>query len=496
MKAKIYLLFIIVFSLNMNAQIKTGIRISFLTNNFTTEEQEQFVNSHYDYVMTPVLSDEMRAKYDSVEILLYRSIRGTWDDNLQFDWNFITQNENMFCHWDSLIQDTSTRIKTKYYSYLMDGGDIVDSTDPNAMNHWINYYAVTASRQVDSCNYDGLFMDSAGHKLNKDELADTTQMPWDYSDSTWRDDRYVALSFVKSYLPDKTVIFNGLHSGNGADSSLHLTDGAMWEDFAYNCDSGDYKGVGAWWAAITSMQENRDIAKLILTVKKPGLIDNDTARTFSVASYLLIQNENTVLTLSDFSLSSYIQYYPEFQIDLGEPTGDYYTTPDSLFVREFSDGLVIVNPFSDATKTYDLSQTYYKIQGVGGGIIDSLGNYDGFLSYDSVAGTLTLPPVSAYILKDSLSAQIFVAENNFEIITYPNPFDNQLIIEFDVPSETFATIKITDISGKEVARPLNAQKMSSGKHILQWEANNLVSGVYYCTLITESGKSTRKIIKK
>ena len=493
MKQKIILAALLFSIINLQAQITNGIRISFLTDSFTTAAQVNFINSHFDYVMTPVLSDTMRNKYSSVGLLLYRSIRGAWDDQLQFDWNFLDAHENMFCHSDSTIQDTCTRIETIYGSYLMDGGDIVSSTAPDAITHWINYYAITASHQVDSCDYDGLFMDSAGHKLNSDELEDTTKIPWDYSDSTWRDDRYVALNFVKSYLPNKLVIFNGLHSDNGADSSLYLTDGGMWEDFAYNCNTGDYKGVGGWWQAITCMQNNRDIARLILTVKKPGLINDTTARTFSVASYLLIVNDNTVLTLSDYSWSNHIQYFPEFNISLGTPTGDFYYNQDSLFIREFDDGMVLVNPFATSTKTYTLNQPYYKVTGTGGGIIDSNATYNGCLNYDSISGTVTIPPVSALILKNTMPSIIRHPDKDISFKTYPNPFNDNVKIEFSLPESMPVTVEIYDETGKRISTIVNHERLSGGKHVYEW--NTLSSGIYYCIITVSGTKITEKIIR-
>jgi len=215
-------------------QIFKGVRVSYSI----TDEQVDFINTHFDFVLTPFLSNQIRESFQKPELFLYRSIQGTWTDFNQFDWNHINSNENMFCHSDSADQSQSTRILTIWDSWLMDGKDLVDSLAADAMNHWVNYYAVTASDQVHTYDYDGLFIDSAGHKLG--EGAVNGIMPWDYSPDTWRDGRYAALSFIKTYLPDKKVIFNGLHSGNGADSSLSLTDGGMWEDFVYDINDGSY----------------------------------------------------------------------------------------------------------------------------------------------------------------------------------------------------------------------------------------------------------------
>jgi hypothetical protein len=444
--------------------------------------------------MTPVLSQEMRDKYPSVELLLYRSIRGAWADTSQFDWNHINAHENMFCHSDSSVQDTSTRIQTIYDSFLMDGGDIVSASTPDATDHWINYYAVTASEQVYRYNYDGLFMDSAGHKLNSDELDDP--MPWDYSSDMWRDNRYRDLSFVKSYLTDKLVIFNGLHSDNGADSSLTLTDGGMWEDFIYNCNTGEYKGTGNWWQAITCIQNNRNIAKLILAVKKPGLKTNDTARIFAVASYFLITNDNVLLTLSDYTFNNYIQYYPEYDISLGNPVSDFHMLSDSLFLRTFENGLVLVNPFTENTKTYELNRPYFKVTAIGGGIIDSAANYNGHLTYDSINGLISIPPVSALILKDTIETNTInkVNKNTFSFKLSPNPFIDELFIQFKLNKISNVSIDIYDLNGRKIKTLLKNKTLTANKYKYIWKTN-VKKGNYLCVLSVDGRRTTKKILK-
>ena len=106
----------------------------------------------------------------------------------------------------------------------------------DALDHRINYYAVTASEQIYQYDYDRLFIDSASHWLNPRAVFD--KIPDGYDAETWYHNRVVALAFIKSYLPDKSVVFNGLHNEHGAEDSLANTDGSMWETFAFRPQSG------------------------------------------------------------------------------------------------------------------------------------------------------------------------------------------------------------------------------------------------------------------
>ncbi len=487
--------------------ITRGIRISY----YVTEAQIAFADSSFDYVMTPFLSTEVRNSFQHAKLFLYRSIQGAWDNVNHFDWNYINQHENMFCHTDSANQSVDTRIKTIWSSYLMQADDLVEPTQVDALSHWINYYAVTASEQVYQHNYDGLFIDSASHLLKEDWMINGI-LPWDYSPETWRIARYTALKFIKSYFPDKTVVFNGLHSGNGADSSLSVTDGGMWEDFAYSANNGEYKGVNSWLRAISCMQKNRDSSRLILVVKKPGLLDDLQSRIFSVGSYLLIENENTVLTLSDYAYDSLMQYYPEFEIDLGEPINDLVYDADTLFSREFENGLVLVNPTTTESKTYQLSENYFKIISEGGGFVDTNGVCNGNLLYESVpSGTIEIPPASAIILKDTLFT--YVENGNTELSfklnqNYPNPFNPTTTITYSIPTSSViarspandgkqsivnVALTVYNVLGQKIAMLVNKEQ-APGNYSVQFNASNLTSGVYFYTLRAGDFVSTKKMI--
>ena len=452
MKKAIILVFLglVFFNFSNAENVTNAIKVNIYVN----DAQLEFLNDNYDFVLTSTLSEEIREKIQNPELLLYRSIQGTWTDFDHFDWEHIDSNENMFCHYDSLDQSENTRILTVWNSWLMDGNDLVDSTEVDALNHWINYYAVTASTQVNSCNYDGLFIDSASHNLSPGALEDPTQMPWDYDEDEWREGRYQALQFIKSHFPDKIVIFNGLHSEHGADSSLTFTDGGMWEDFVYDVNDGHYKGINEWWAAIECLQNNNEDNLLSLVVKKPGLIDDYQARLFSISSYFLIANENVALSLSDFTepIHRMIQYFPEYDISLGNSLGDFEMLDDTLFVREFENGLVLVNPTETNTKIYNLENDCLKIVPIGGGIIDETVFYDGQLTYEAVSiGEIEIPPVCGVILRNFIFGDV---DGNGEI----QAFDAALALQYSAELIEFEEWQILagDVDGNGIVQAYDA----------------------------------------
>ncbi len=354
--------------------------------------QVAILNQNFYYVMTPLLGENIRKAIRQPKLILYRSIQGTWEGFSQFDWEHINAHENMFLHHQG------ARIKTVWDSWLMNPGDFVDESAPDALDHWINYYAVTAAEQVHTYQYDGLFIDSASHWLNPSAVNHV--MPDDYDLDQWHDDRVRALAYIKSQLPDKIVVFNGLHNRHGAEDSLANTDGAMWETFAFQPARGNYSGEEAWREALELTTRHPDKFIVLVVKEQPNLTEDIQKRVFSVASYLLVSGEHVIFSMADAEhvKTNALLYYPEYTLDLGAPLGAYTQTAAGLYTRAFEKGLVVVNPSSKQAIPYTVEGNYLKVVPVGGGEIDEAGHWEGSLTYEPVSGEITLPPVSALLL--------------------------------------------------------------------------------------------------
>ena len=80
---------------------------------------------------------------------------------------------------------------------------------------------------------------------------------------------------------------------------------------------------------------------------------------------------------------------------------------------------------------------------------------------------------------------------------YPNPFNPSTNITFSILNESFVTLLIYDILGKEVAQLVN-KKLKTGSYNFSFDASKLSSGVYFyrLTAISGAGKfiETQKMI--
>ncbi len=76
---------------------------------------------------------------------------------------------------------------------------------------------------------------------------------------------------------------------------------------------------------------------------------------------------------------------------------------------------------------------------------------------------------------------------------YPNPFNAVSIIRFALPRTSQVELTLYDISGKQVAVLLSAER-PRGEYEFQLDARNLPSGVYWYRLRTEGFADIRKIV--
>jgi len=76
---------------------------------------------------------------------------------------------------------------------------------------------------------------------------------------------------------------------------------------------------------------------------------------------------------------------------------------------------------------------------------------------------------------------------------YPNPFNPTTTIAFSLRQSGFATLKVYNLLGEEVATLLGEHK-PAGQHTVNVDASSLASGIYYYTLTAADFKQTRKML--
>ena len=76
---------------------------------------------------------------------------------------------------------------------------------------------------------------------------------------------------------------------------------------------------------------------------------------------------------------------------------------------------------------------------------------------------------------------------------YPNPFNSETIISYQLSVNSFITLKVYDVLGKEAATLVNENK-EAGNYSVKFDASNFTSGVYYYTIQQNEKSEIKKLI--
>jgi len=96
-------------------------------------------------------------------------------------------------------------------------------------------------------------------------------------------------------------------------------------------------------------------------------------------------------------------------------------------------------------------------------------------------------PVNMPKVEDYLVPQNFEVKQN-----YPNPFNPTTTIEFSIPKDAGVSLKIYDVLGKEVQTLVNEQR-AAGTYIINWNASNFSSGIYFYRVTAGEFTETKKM---
>ena len=82
---------------------------------------------------------------------------------------------------------------------------------------------------------------------------------------------------------------------------------------------------------------------------------------------------------------------------------------------------------------------------------------------------------------------------------YPNPFNPTTTISFNLPKQETVSLKIYDLSGREIRTLINRQGKTAGKHKVAWNGKNnaeqeVSSGLYIYVLKTKQQTMSKKLL--
>ena len=83
----------------------------------------------------------------------------------------------------------------------------------------------------------------------------------------------------------------------------------------------------------------------------------------------------------------------------------------------------------------------------------------------------------------------FILNQNF-----PNPFNPRTTISYTLANESFVTLKIYDVLGREVETLIQNKKEEAGNHQVIFDAAGFASGTYFYRILTKDFSSAKKML--
>jgi hypothetical protein len=96
-------------------------------------------------------------------------------------------------------------------------------------------------------------------------------------------------------------------------------------------------------------------------------------------------------------------------------------------------------------------------------------------------------PIGVQNISTEVPAKYSLSQN------YPNPFNPTTNIKFDIVKSGFVSLKIYDLSGREISN-LVSEKLGVGSYKYSFDGAALSSGIYFYTLKTDGFTETKKMM--
>ena len=285
--------------------------------------------------------------------------------------NALTHREKGREDWYVRDAKTGSKLVNKDWGwYLMDIGNPV--------------YRKSLANFIKKCSddnptFDGVFLDDVWGSVSSDRFyregtKEMASLPLHVT-KYWRDNIKLLLIQIKMAIGRKLLIVN---TGVFNTDYLALSDGQMYEAFCHANWQPHEEYYQRWQKVLDRMIMASASGKIFLA--QSGVMKDVTeSQTIKTAKYcysmfLLGANGNSHFYFSKNYRG--VTYFPEWDIDLGAPIKNYQIREGTpLFEREYSKGLVLINPSSESFQI-KLGDKYKTPEGV---ITDTLtlGNHEG-----------------------------------------------------------------------------------------------------------------------
>jgi len=282
------------------------------------------------------------------------------------------------------------------------------------------------------------------------------------------------------------------------ETALMLTSGSFFP-------SALQSEIRFWSSNLPGSDPNRSITIAALDTNNPVVLPNGVpyAPTIGVNDVLTSLCRPTIGT-SDDGTALFVAMMVASNAAAGVDTTNF---KDVYLTASGDGGLTWLQPVRITPETPRMDWTYPSISRWN---LSTATEYNVFMviQKDAVPGSY----VNGNANGPSLAEQIFVKVTfdrtkisvknisseipaSFELKqNFPNPFNPATVIRFALTTPTQVSLKVYDVTGKEVANLINNEVVSAGINEVTFNAANLPSGLYFYTLQAGDFRDTKKMM--
>jgi hypothetical protein len=226
-------------------------------------------------------------------------------------------------------------------SYYMDPGNA----------EYRAFWMERAKELQDQFAWDGVFIDNVEVSLNKLENLDIT--PANYpTDADYQAaiEGFLRFVYEQYFEPNGKPVLANIISVDDWEvwlRYLQYLDGAMIEAFAVDWSNG-YRAPTDWKDQVSAAEQALANGKKLILVSQSGQA-RPKHQLFSLASYLLVANNNAFFRYADSENYREISLYENYALDLGPALGSRYKD-GTFWRRDFTNGIVLVDPKSNSAE--------------------------------------------------------------------------------------------------------------------------------------------------
>ena len=308
-----------------------------------SQSNQEFMAQHFDMIdcprTYPTAATYIKSINPNIKIIGYYDtmIEGRYYD----DWNYVNQHEDWFLH-DKNGNRVRSAVTTT--NYIM---------NPNS--GWSTYYAQQCRQFLaNNPQYDGIFADDVITDIQEIGMPFTvsySQIPssiftnW----ATWMQQH---ISRVKTAIGSDLLVPNAWKYTQYCQATTHIH---FWEGFIHHWDKSyndNHYSIDQIHYAIDTLHAQAVRGNTIIV--NSGCANADShpveAKRWALFCYACLSFAAVDVTKTYFSWNFFVDdsshgWYPEMDIVLGQPIGDYYrvTGTSYVYAREFSNYYVAAN---------------------------------------------------------------------------------------------------------------------------------------------------------